>query len=234
MHCQRATAILLFRAALVYHIVGVFDPTGEAVMNDLTPTMNWLHSWNGLLFGWLSFVVFVTGTLTVFDNEITYWMQPEMQEATAAANRSEQPYFSSDLTPIVPVKWQEKRTFSGQTIDPSTGKMITFRDTQGGDFFYHFHYGLLFGASGAVIVSAAAIAMLVALCTGLGIHRRTVKELVTFRPRSVSQRTWLEVHNLAGFLILPFHLMVTLTGLTILWSIFMPADVQFLPAGGPT
>jgi uncharacterized iron-regulated membrane protein len=44
----------------------------------------------------------------------------------------------------------------------------------------------------------------------------------------------LEVHNLAGFLILPFHLMVTLTGLTILWSIFMPADVQFLPAGGPT
>jgi hypothetical protein len=33
--------------------------------------------WSGLLFGWLLFTVFLTGTLTIFDNEITYWMQPE-------------------------------------------------------------------------------------------------------------------------------------------------------------
>ena len=47
--------------------------------------MNWIHSWSGLLFGWLLFAVFLTGTLTVFDNEITYWMQPELLEVSSDA-----------------------------------------------------------------------------------------------------------------------------------------------------
>ena len=52
---------------------------------QLTQLMNWIHSWSGLLFGWLLFAVFLTGTLTVFDNEITYWMQPELLEVSSDA-----------------------------------------------------------------------------------------------------------------------------------------------------
>lgn len=43
-------------------------------MEELAPFMS------GLLFGWLLFAVFLTGTLTVFDIKITAWMQPELHE----------------------------------------------------------------------------------------------------------------------------------------------------------
>jgi uncharacterized iron-regulated membrane protein len=126
---------------------------------------------------------------------------------------------------------QKNRTFSGQTIDPDTGEMITFRDTQGGDIFYHFHHGLLLGVPGAWIVATAGVTMLVALITGLGIHRRGLKDVFVFRPRSFPQRAWLDAHNLSSILVLPFHLMITFTGLMIFWSIYMPAELQFLSGG---
>jgi uncharacterized iron-regulated membrane protein len=39
-----------------------------------------LQTWGGLLFGWVLFAVFLTDALTVFDKEITYWMQPELHQ----------------------------------------------------------------------------------------------------------------------------------------------------------
>jgi uncharacterized iron-regulated membrane protein len=211
--------------------------------------MNQLHSWSGLLFGWLLFTVFLTGTLTVFDNEITAWMQPELQEVTSAARALDEAsphgvesnsqgygvrwgvYVPTDVPPVLEVKLQEKRSFSGQTIDPATGAIITFRDTQGGDFFYHFHYGLVFGLPGAFIVGTGAMAMLIALGTGVVIRRRVFRTLFLFRPRSFAQRSWLDIHNLTSLIVLPFPLMIAFTGLMIFWSIYMPSDVQFLTGG---
>ena len=37
----------------------------------------WLHTWTGLVVGWVLFFVFVTGTPGYFQYEITRWMQPE-------------------------------------------------------------------------------------------------------------------------------------------------------------
>ncbi|WP_420808903.1 PepSY domain-containing protein [Azotobacter chroococcum] len=42
--------------------------------------MSWLHGWAGLLLGWLLFAIFLTSTLTVFDKEIGWWMQPELRD----------------------------------------------------------------------------------------------------------------------------------------------------------
>lgn len=55
--------------------------------NRLTQLMNWLYTLTGLLFGWLLVAVFLTGTLTLFDTEITSWMQPELQEITSDTSR---------------------------------------------------------------------------------------------------------------------------------------------------
>lgn len=41
--------------------------------------MAWLHTWTGLIFGWLLFAIFLTGTLSYFKEEITHWMQPEVR-----------------------------------------------------------------------------------------------------------------------------------------------------------
>src|SRR5690606_2914241 len=38
----------------------------------------WLHTWIGLLPGWLLYAVFFTGTLSFFQDEITFWMKPEL------------------------------------------------------------------------------------------------------------------------------------------------------------
>jgi len=174
-----------------------------------------LHSWAGLVFGSLLFVVFLTGTLTVFDNEITNWMQqPEHRGVSpAAVDGARAPAFVSQLVnrgegypngrpPVVKVKIQKYRTFSGQTIDPETGEIVTYRDTQGGDFFYHFHHGLLLGSPGAWIVGTGGMAMLVTLLTGLGIHRRGLKDVLDLRWSFSHQRAWLDAHNFTGILVL--------------------------------
>ncbi len=41
-------------------------------------SMAWLHTWTGLIVGWVLFFVFVTGTAGYVTNEITRWMKPEL------------------------------------------------------------------------------------------------------------------------------------------------------------
>lgn len=53
--------------------------------DPLTHSLNGLHTWSGLLFGWLLFAIFLMGTLTIFDTEITSWMQPESQVVISSA-----------------------------------------------------------------------------------------------------------------------------------------------------
>ncbi|MBV7455964.1 PepSY domain-containing protein [Acidovorax sp. sif1233] len=47
--------------------------------------MAWLHTWVGLVVGWVLFFVFVTGTAGYFAHEIDRWMRPELPLDTAAA-----------------------------------------------------------------------------------------------------------------------------------------------------
>lgn len=47
--------------------------------------MAWLHTWVGLVVGWVLFFVFVTGTAGYFAHEIDRWMRPELPLATDAA-----------------------------------------------------------------------------------------------------------------------------------------------------
>jgi uncharacterized iron-regulated membrane protein len=51
-------------------------------------SMAWLHTWTGLVVGWVLYFVFMTGTAGYFDEEITRWMQPEAPLATWAAPAS--------------------------------------------------------------------------------------------------------------------------------------------------
>lgn len=44
---------------------------------SLRQCMSWLHTWSGLVVGWVLFFMFTTGTSGYFQQEITRWMQPE-------------------------------------------------------------------------------------------------------------------------------------------------------------
>ena len=48
--------------------------------------MAWLHTWTGLVVGWVLFFVFVTGTAGYFAYEIDRWMRPELPLAGHAGD----------------------------------------------------------------------------------------------------------------------------------------------------
>uniref|UniRef100_UPI0005B8CB94 PepSY domain-containing protein n=1 Tax=Methylobacterium sp. B1 TaxID=91459 RepID=UPI0005B8CB94 len=54
--------------------------------------MAWLHTWSGLVVGWVLFAIFVTGTASYYRSDISRWMRPELSEEApdpvAAATRA--------------------------------------------------------------------------------------------------------------------------------------------------
>ncbi|RZA29134.1 MAG: PepSY domain-containing protein [Proteobacteria bacterium] len=212
--------------------------------------MAWLHTWSGLLVGWVLFAVFLTGTAAYLRPEITAWMRPEL-EMTAAGPEAAQatinhmqrvaPTSSSwSITlpdarqPAVLVFWRDPsaggRGFRNAWLDPRSGDAIVARETQGGEFFYRFHFQLHYMnvPFARWIVSLCAMFMLVAIISGIITHRRIFSDFFTFRPGK-GQRSWLDGHAVVAVLALPYHLMITYTGLVTLMFMTMPwgGDVAY-------
>ncbi|SFG29383.1 Uncharacterized iron-regulated membrane protein [Novosphingobium sp. CF614] len=211
-------------------------------------TMAFLHSWAGLIPGWLLYAVFLTGTLTYYRQEINQWMRPELSGAVAdrqAVNhaidrlrqkgghvqlwRIEQP---TARNPVTEIMWKGPMGgFRSELLDPRTGGTVQGRETMGGDFLYYFHFDLNApGRLGRWLVCFAAIAMLVAIISGVITHRRIFADFFTFRPLK-GQRSWLDAHNVTGVVALPFCLMISFTGLVTLASMFMPWAIERVYSG---
>ncbi|GJE03533.1 PepSY-associated TM helix domain-containing protein [Methylobacterium isbiliense] len=212
-------------------------------------SMAWLHTWSGLIVGWVLFAVFVTGTASYYRAEISRWMQPELRrEATigpdALARAAElgvahlQQHAAGARTwfialpqpdrPLIDLFWRTKPgTPPGRAVlDARTGEPAALRETRGGDFFYRFHFELhLPPLWGRWIVGICAMIMLVALVSGVVTHRRIFADFFTLRRDKAAQRGWLDAHNVTGVLALPFHLMITYTGVVTLALIYMPWGV---------
>ena len=45
--------------------------------------MAWLHTWSGLVVGWVLLAVFVTGTASYYRTDISRWMRPELRPVAA-------------------------------------------------------------------------------------------------------------------------------------------------------
>jgi len=214
-----------------------------------------LHTWGSLIAGWMLLVIFVTGSLGVFDEPISHWMQPERAAILAtmdydpgsaadrqAAVSKAQTYLQEvepnghlwfatlpDLEdPAIKLFWQDADENPHQAkLHPDSGKLLPAsldRDTQGGHHFVHMHFELHSGTLGIWIVGFFTLLMLVALISGVIIHRRIFKDFFTFRSRK-GQRSWLDAHNASGVLTLPFQLMIAFTGLAVFVSIYMPAAI---------
>lgn len=214
-----------------------------------------LHTWGSLVAGWMLFVIFLTGSLGVFDEPISHWMQPERAEILStmdyqpdsaadrqAAVAKAQAYLQKvepnghlwfatlpDLEdPAIKLFWQDADENPYQAkLHPDTGELLPAkmdRDTEGGHHFVHMHFELHGGMLGIWVVGFFTLLMLVALISGVIIHRRIFKDFFTFRARK-GQRSWLDAHNASGVLTLPFQLMIAFTGLAVFVSVYMPAAI---------
>src|SRR3546814_5961750 len=104
------------------------------------------------------------------------------------------------------------------SLSPATGQRLDeVRETRGGDFLYRLHYELHYMPRTVArwIVAFCTMFMLVAIISGIVTHKRIFKDFFTFRPRK-GQRSWMDAHNVVAVLALPYHLMITYTGLVAL------------------
>ena len=209
--------------------------------------MAWLHTWAGLVFGWVLFAIWLTGTLAYFKHEISHWAHPEIpiqafdtrtglasaqRYLEAHAGNSPKVYISlpDQRNPAMEVMYQDPQktgrgSFTRAIVDPHTGLKQDTRDSRGGEFFYRFHYELQLGYPwGRWLASAAAFVMFFTLVSGIITHKKIFKEFFTFRPGK-AQRSWLDGHNAIGVLILPFHLMISYSSLVIFMSMIVPASI---------
>jgi uncharacterized iron-regulated membrane protein len=72
-HCEEQSDAAIHRRSFL-----VFNPKEIPMKEHFRQSMAWLHTWTGLLAGWVMFFVFITGSAAFFDREITRWMQPEL------------------------------------------------------------------------------------------------------------------------------------------------------------
>ena len=192
--------------------------------------------------------MFLTGTASYFRPEITRWMQPELRlgpvtprraaetavahmQATSPDDQQWYIYLPDDRTtetrifamprPVPDAGGMKKR--GGEIrLNPQTGETLNARETQGGEHFYRFHFQLqLPHPWGRWLAGLCAIFMLAAILSGVITHKRIFVDFFTLRWNK-GQRSWLDAHNVSAVLALPFHAMITYTGLITLFVMYMP------------
>lgn len=142
----------------------------DGAREGLRQAMAWLHTWAGLLLGWLLFAIFLSGTLAFFKHELNHWSRPELwghgragvldavQLAQAEARLQElapaaqnwRLTAADERRPLAQLSWREPAQQAGQRarpaqrwLHPLTGQAIETRATFGlGEFFYRFHFEL--------------------------------------------------------------------------------------------
>jgi len=215
--------------------------------------MSWLHTWAGLTLGWVLFFIFLTGTAGYFDTEIDRWMQPELPPAQVGLDTAETASLLMDqlkseapgaerwlLTlpagrhqPYPGVFWQGASVDEGASavsgdyhVDGVTGERLAARDTGGGHLLYRMHWKLHYlpVTLADILVGFATLFMLLALITGIIVHKKIFKDFFTFR-LGKGQRSWLDAHNVLSVVALPFHLMITYSGLIFMGFSYMPLIV---------
>jgi len=246
------------------------------VFNSFRVAMTWVHTWLGLVLGFVLVVVFFFGSLSVFDREIDRWaipetrfepqplpsfdtmlrpiferIEPEAEELENARERVGQALptnlrlmnwsaYTTHRDPVLTLYAEyavpnpqdpDDHVHGHVTIDPRNGQLLSHDQLAlGSEFFYPMHISLHLHwlDLGYWIVGIAALAMLIALVSGVVIHKKIFREFFTFRPHKQGQRTKLDLHNLTGVVALPFHVMFPLTGLVIFAGIYFPVAETML------
>jgi len=230
--------------------------------NGFRQSMAWLHTWTGLLVGWLLLLIFMAGTASYYREEISRWMRPELPRSTVSAddaatralsflqhkapqaeswsvtlpdtrNPAMRMFWRNPESMVKPPVEGEKRRrrgggrFGDATVDPNTGNEVTARETRGGDFFYRLHFDLHYIPViwARYIVGFCAMFMLVAIITGVITHKKIFKDFFTFRPQK-GLRSWLDFHNVSAVMALPYHAMITYTGIVTLMFLYLPWGVK--------
>lgn len=216
-------------------------------------SMTWLHTWLGLIVGWVLYYVYLTGNLGYLDKEIDYWMTPDRPFfAETPDTRAQLELAQTRLDTVaadaaawniqliggreahsLDISWTDKPQGNStrgathsETLSPATGEPIdnSARATGGGQLLYKMHYNLVYMPllTANILIMICSVIMFAGMITGIIAHKKIFVDFFTFR-LGKGQRSWLDGHNLLSVGSLPFHLIVTYSGLLFFVYQFMPA-----------
>jgi uncharacterized iron-regulated membrane protein len=223
---------------------------------SFTQRMDWLHTWFGLVLGWLAFALFLTGTIAVFWFEIQHWAQTELHGRKMLSLEDTVQYSVDYLEKIAPdsrrwavtlpdldrhpllvLNWLDEndaQQFVRLVPDGSGTEVTTV--TQGGRFFVDFHWTFnrpvhdLTGGTFQwtyMLSGAVGLAFLICTITGLVVHKKIFRNFFTFRRQAKSVQTrWLDAHNVLGVISWPFQFVIVLTGLAFYCYLYIPSGMQ--------
>ena len=218
-------------------------------------SMKWLHTWVGLVVGWILFFMFITGTSGYFYEEITRWMEPERPLVAPSVSKEKmldlsQFYLAkhapeaeqwliqlpSSRDGNLRVRWtQASKAGEGRgervnkVLDAETGKeSAKIRATDGGDALYSMHYRLHYLPTivSYWIVGFCTMLMLLAVITGVIFHKKIFSDFFNFRAKK-GLVGWLDIHNVLSVIALPFHFMITYSGLIFFLTTYMALSFNF-------
>lgn len=142
----------------------------DGAREGLRQAMAWLHTWTGLVLGWVLFAIFLAGTLAFFKQELNLWSRPELHALPAAGPLTAEQLARVETTmrtlapgaaswhftaqderrPLAsvfyrdaPAKKGQRARFEQRWLDPVSGEAVKARTTFGaGEYFYRFHFEL--------------------------------------------------------------------------------------------
>jgi len=211
-----------------------------------------LHTYSGLFMGWILFAIFLTGTLSYFNHEISHWMRGVVSQPNSHTSQQVDTAYQFLLKQETNtsnwrinladprgselfVQWRDENgrhshsLTAEQTQLHSQEKEQENKVTQGGRFFVSFHYTLqLREYGGRYVAGIAAMTMLIALYSGIFTHRRFIKDFFTLRTRSFMHFIK-DSHAVSGIVTIPFVIIICLSALVIYINLFAPwfADEHF-------
>jgi len=199
-------------------------------------TLYKIHSWAGLLAGLALLLVALSGSVLVFNEEISHYLYPERLTVAPVGERHsldacyrlvrtrypQLAYVSPDRLVSRP---EESVAFRGEAggvqyrayVNPYTLEILYFgeRYAQAMDWLLLFHYSLAGGKAGELLVALLGLALLLSVVTGLYLYRRSILPVLLFQVR-INRKNWRTLssglHRVVGVWSLLFNLLIAGTG----------------------
>lgn len=217
-----------------------------------------LHLWLGVSSGLVVFIVALTGSILVFEDELEPVIYPEFHVVEAPKGQSSLPldnlrdavaraYPQQHIARIVIeprpdrtvifglVKGKKEKDVLSVAVNPYTAEIADTRREN--ESFFHIvlqlHRYLCLEDTGKAITGVACVMFIVIMITGLVLwwpNRKQAKQRFTIKWNAKFKRLNWDLHAVFGFYVLPFTFLIALTGLV--WSYKWVNSMIFLTFDG--
>ena len=194
-----------------------------------------LHRWSTFVLGAVFLLMCVTGSVLVFGDELDRLWSPRLFDATPGDVGPDSALASvRSAVPDRPVSWlwfprSERPVYIGQFagasreyvhVDPGTGRVLGVRGEPVINVIRQLHVNFWFGVPGARVVGMVGIAFLTMIASGVYLWWPGIRKMALgfrLRRRGGAVLVNYDLHNLMGIFTTPLLVLITLTGVAIIF-----------------